>query len=253
MKRIILILVLVFILLALFGGIIFFVFKKATQRPAPETWPTPTPEGVLIETKLEERPFVSITPSDDGHWLTLEITQIKNADILEYELSYNTDKGNQGSVGYLKLEGKTFYEKRILLGTESSGHFRYDEGVTQGNLVVRFRQGKEVRKFTTDFHLQKGGTELSSLDGQFKIQAKLPTSTYFVTMPTVGLPSPSEAKVLGQPYGVFSSTTKIIKPAGVSLEPQGDSRSFQVYFWDGKSWLTKPTSAIGVFVMVTSE
>ena len=238
------------ILILIVGG--FFLIKgKTTKAPGPT--PTLAPEKTASEVPLTERPYVSLTPRADGRELTLNINNIKGATSLEYELSYLSNDLSRGVIGSVDLKGEDKLTRQLLLGSCSKNTCKYDENVTKGNLVLRFRGPDGVKKFTSDFHLQKGGTELSSLDGFFKALAKLPTGTYFVTMSTIGLPSPVEGSVLGQPYGIFSSGSQTLKPiTAAALTPDGKTTGFQVYFWDGKSWLQKPTNLIGVFVAVAS-
>lgn len=236
------------ILILIIGG--FFLIKgKTTKAPGPT--PTPAPEKTASEVPLEERPYVSLTPRADGRELTLNITNIQNATSLEYELSYLSNDLSRGVIGSVDLKSETSLTRQLLLGSCSKNTCKYDENVTEGNLTLRFRGAAGTEKFTADFHLQKGGTELSSLDGYFKAQAKLPAGTYFITMSTIGLPSPIEGTILGQPYGIFTSGSQTLKPTtAVNLTPAGQTTGFQVYFWDGKTWLMKTTNIIGVFVAV---
>lgn len=238
----------VFLLLAGLGTGGYLVVKGKKQGPTP----TPTPE-VFVETTLEERPFVSLTPSSDGHWLTLAVSRIQDADSFEYELTYETDEGvTQGAVGGpFNLKGKTTYEKEILLGTESSGKFRYHEGVEQGTLMVRLEGGPGPRKFVTEFYLKKGPAQLASVDNQFGLAAKFSSSQFYLLMPTVGLPAEFDQEVASGPYGVFGSGSQSISAATLEPQPEGNP-----YFFDGKQWqdLTKKSiGQIGVFVFAAEE
>jgi len=235
-------------ILILVGGGLWLTKGKGGAGKAT---PTPTPEKIISEVPLAERPHVSLTPRADGRELTLNITNIKNATSLEYELAYLSNDLSRGVIGSVDLKGETSLTRPLLLGSCSKNTCKYDENVTEGNLVLRFRGPAGVEKFTSDFHLQKGGAELSSVDGYFKAAAKLPAGTYFVTMSTVGLPSPIEGTVLGQPYGIFSAGSQTLKPTtAATLTPDGKTTGFQVYFWEGKAWLPKTTNLIGVFVAV---
>jgi hypothetical protein len=173
--------------LVFIGGI--FVVKGQKKTPIPQA--TIEPDGVVAEIPLESRPFTSLTPKSDGHWLKMHIDQIKIADAItvDYELLYKTGNGDTqgvpGSINLANVNGAI--ERDLLLGSESNKKFRYDEGVEQGTLTLRFRnsQGKLVGKLTTDFHLQSGTTELSSIDGKLKYTLnKIPAKGYFVTMNT---------------------------------------------------------------------
>lgn len=164
-------------------------------------------------------PAISLTPTDkpgvsgsDGHWLNFKVEKIniKNAASMDYLLVYSTsDGGQQGVPGRVELTGDSI-EKSLLLGSESSGKYRYDSGVEQGTMTITFRDknGKMLGKLTTDFHLQSGVTELTSVDGIFKYTLdKVAKGVYFITMKTYK--EPSVASVVWQNgYGVFASDGK---------------------------------------------
>lgn len=164
-------------------------------------------------------PAVSLTPTDNpsvsgslGHWLNFKIEKINvtNAVSVDYLMVYNTsDGGQQGVPGTVKLTGGDI-ERKLLLGSESSGKFRYDAGVETGTMTITFRdaKGKSLGKLTTDFHLQSNITDLTSTDGVFKYQLdKLAKNVYFVTMKT--FLKPGTAPVIWQNgYGVFASDGK---------------------------------------------
>lgn len=214
------------------GGLLLWRSRGAKEPPTLE------PEGVLIETTLEERPYITLTPSSDGHWLTIEVSRIQNADSLEYELLYNTASGaTQGSINTVQLKGETSYSKKILLGSESSGHYKFDEGVTQGSLTVRLRGGPGTRKFVTDFHLQQGEDELTSIDGNFSIEGTFPANNFYVTMMTIGLPGDFKSGVIAGPYEAFSSGANTVKNGKVEITLSEESEIAKLYSWSGTAWV----------------
>ncbi len=213
-------------------------------------------ESNLREIPLAERPFTSLIPKDDGHWLKMLISEVKVADAkqLDYELLYKLPDGRtQGVPGTVTLNGEKI-ERDLLLGSESSGKFRYDEGVENGTLTLRFRndKGKLIGKLSTDFHLQQDTTDLTSVNGQFKYKLDTkPKKVFFVTMGTLGLPkyiSNDISSVTSGPYGIFASTEgKFSGEVGMILGSLN-----LVKQWDGTSWVdidsTNKSSNIGVFV-----
>ncbi len=237
--------VVVFLLgILLVVGVYFFVIKgKNKEVPVDE-------EEAVVEIPLEKRPLVSLTPTADGHYLNLLLKDIKiEADSLDYELLYQTGNGiTQGVPGTVKLQGKSEFDASLLLGSESSGKFRYDEGVSEGTITLRFRdaKGKLVGKLSTQFHLQGSSTELTSLDGKFKFTLDKATKDYFVVMETFGLPKNFDGNIVAGPYGVFSSDSGF---AG-KIEMEGSP-----YIWSGQSWEKldqgKATD-IGIFVSASS-
>lgn len=234
MKKPLPIIIAIIVFLIFGGGLFWYLRGRGSSGTA---LPTPTPEGKLIETAFKERPYVTLTPSQDGHWLTLKIERIRHGDSLEYELIYNTASGvPQGSTNAIELEGEDFYTKKILLGTESRGHYRYDEGVTQGTLTLRFRSDEGVRKFITEFYLHQGEEELISVDGHFSLRGQPQSSDFYLVMPTVGLPGDFEGEVVAGPYEVFSSASKPIKNAQVTLVAEEIGEA-SLYSWKEKDWV----------------
>ncbi|WKZ25944.1 MAG: hypothetical protein QY322_01395 [bacterium] len=169
-------------------------------------------DEVATEIAFKDRPFATLTPTEDGRYITLKIDKITLAKAVsvDYELLYSLPDGRtQGVPGTVDLNGETNFEKKLLLGSESNGKFRYDEGVVDGSLTVRLRdsKGKLLAKFSTKWHLQSNTAELTSIDENFAYVLEKPVKgTYFITMETFGLPAGSSvSEVVSGPYGIFSS------------------------------------------------
>lgn len=227
------------------AGVYFFVLRKPATEETEE-------EESLIEVSLIDRPIASLTPKEDGHWLKLRIEKLlSGAKSLDYELLYTLPDGRtQGVPGTITLKGESEIERDLLLGSESSGKFRYDEGVETGMLTLRFRneKGKLLAKFSTKFHLQFATKELTSVDKKFAYTPdKVPSKTYFVTMETFGIPEAPPGEVSVGPYGIFSSG-KVAYPG--SLKLTGGT----VYVYEGASWAKidgGESSDIGIFIAVS--
>lgn len=244
--------IIIIVVIVLVGGV--YLFKRNSS-----TTPTPTADVVdetAPELPLDQKPFVSLTPRSDGHWLKLTIqgvNKVPGAVSVDYMLSYDVpDKPSQGVPGTVKLTGITTIDRDLLLGSESSGKFRYDEGVEHGQLSLRFRdQNKKLLgKLTTDFHMQSATDTLSSTDGvvTYKL-AKAPKKGFFVTANTFGLIEGVKGDIAKGPYGVFSSeTTKF--PGVVTLDGGTISR------YGENKWSTiknGQSSDLGVFVSIATK
>ena len=184
---------------------------------------------------LDKRPVVSLTPSSDGHWLKMEIKKISiDAATLDYELTYKVPDGRtQGVPGTWKLATKDDIAKDMLLGSESSGRFRYDEGVENGNLTLRFRDtnGKLVAKFETNFKLYSNVENLASEDGVFSLTlGRANARAFFVVMGTVGYSGNDKLSDSTKLYGFFTSSSDKY-PAVVKMEGASNLK-----YWDGSSW-----------------
>lgn len=232
MKKGLIIFLIVLGVLVILGVGGFFLFKA--KKPAEEGIPTPKPEGVLIEVPLEEQPYVVLIPRADGKEFTMEISNIKDANTIEYELVYLSQGLSRGVVGAINLNGETTISRKLLLGTCSRNVCKYDEGVEEGTLTLRLRGAGGTRKVTADFHLQKGVNELTSVDGKFKFTGKLPTGSYYLTMSTIGLLVPIEKEILAGPYGIFTAGSTSIKGGKVFFEDINSSA--EIYAWSEKAW-----------------
>lgn len=210
-----------------------------------------TDEEVVPEVALELRPIASLTPTEDGHWLDLNISKIViEAETVDYELLYRLPDGRtQGVPGTVQLKGEGSIERMLLLGSESSGKFRYDEGVEQGTLTLRFRnkKGKLVAKFSTEFRLTNKTDELSSIDGKFTYKLEESSAYYFVIMETFGVPKLPQGNLESGPYGIFSSATKDL-PGEIAFNTSSS------YFRFDKDELVeikdKKSSKLGIFIAV---
>ena len=199
------------------------------------------------ELPFDQRPFTQLIPSKDGHYLKMIVSNfnVPGAYSMDYELYYDTAEGiTQGVPGKVKLNGLEKIERELLLGSESSGKFRYDQGVDDGTLTLRFRDnnGKLIGKISGQWSLSKGGLKLSSLDGRFTYTLENKSDNFFVVMPTFGIPESFPAQISTGPYGVFASTPGPYK-GDVSL---GEN----VYAWYGNRWekLSGSSEDVGVFV-----
>lgn len=225
-------------------AVIAFVFVKGRDKNGG----VDLGDELAPEIALMDRPIASLTPSKDGHWLTLKIENISidNAVSMDYELLYKVGDGRtQGVPGTIKLEDQDEIERELLLGSESSGKFRYDEGVETGTLTLRFRseKGKLVGKFATDFRILNEEKTLSSADEEFKLKMDGLTGGYFVVMETFGVPKDVKGELQAGPYGVFSSLESDV---GGEVEMDGTNQ----YVWDDK-WVeleSGKTSKLGIFV-----
>jgi hypothetical protein len=225
------------------GAVFFLIARSTKEGSAPED-----ESEQVAEVALADRPVASLIPTSDGHYLVMKIEKIKiPAKSLDYELLYSLPDGRmQGVPGTINLTGETTIERKLLLGSESSGKFRYDEGVSQGTLTLKFRNdlGKLVAKFSTVWHLQGSVTEVTSADDKVKLTLKkAPIKTFFVTMETFGLPVDAPAEVTVGPWGIFSSNTA--KLAGTL-----DLGSAKTYYLSGSKWieLTPGSFIQGIFI-----
>ena len=217
--------------LLVLAGVYFFIIVPAKNKPVVD----PQDESALMNIPLSGRPYVSMTPTDDGHYLDMVVNKITiPATTMDYEMLYNLPDGRaQGTPGTITLNGQSSIERKFLLGTESSGHFRYDVGVKDGTLTLRFRNAKAqlIAKYTTQFALLTNTKSLSSVDETFKATlTKVPTG-FQVVMETFGLPADASGDVKYGPFGIFASNTT---PLVGSVDPT----SYKISRYNGTAWVT---------------
>ena len=223
--------------------VVFLVIKKNKSNVPVEK------EDITVILSLNERPVASLTPSADGHWLKLSVTKIlSSAASMDYELLYQLPDGRtQGVPGSIKLSGQDKIERDLLMGSESSGKFRYDEGVKAGTLTVRFRNdaGKLITKLSTEFGLFSKTKELKSIDEKFNYKlASINSKDFFVVMETFGITKEAPADVTAGPFGVFTSSKTAVSGI-VTLE------GTNIYSYSGSSWTkldSGKSSNIGIFI-----
>ncbi len=234
-------------------GLVFFgAVLTSRSRSKKEAEPTSPPEALVPTKTIEEipptqRPFIGLVPSDDGHWLTLYINNTGEAKTIEYELIYETAGPTQGAIGTIDFKKrKSPIEEKILLGTESRGKFKYDEGVEKGKLELVFREKGQDVKYNTEFHLQSASqakNTLTSLDDQFSFKAKTNLAKgFYITMPTIGFPKTPEGEIVIGPYGIFTSASSK-KTGRISFEVLNPPPKAQVYGWDKTTEEVKEYSA----------
>lgn len=223
--------------------VVFIVIKKNKNNVPVEK------EDTVVTLSLNERPVASLTPSADGHWLKLTLSKIlSSAASMDYELLYQLPDGRtQGVPGTIKLTGQDKIERDLLMGSESSGKFRYDEGVKQGTLTIRFRNdaGKLITKFSTEFALLSKTKELKSIDEKFSYKLSSANSKdFFVVMETFGVPEETPVELTSGPFGVFTSS-KVAVSGTVTLE------GTNIYHYSGSGWTkldSGKSSNTGIFI-----
>lgn len=251
------------VLLLVLGGVFWFL------RGGKQAEPEEKPEQLAPEWSLEERPYITLTPREDGHEFKLEIEGVRDTELIDYELVYFANDISRGVTGTIELEGKTSIERDLLLGSCSRNVCKYDENVTEGTLSLRFQNSKgQVRKYELAFHLQTGDEAevgLTSGDGNFSFLGKLPADEYYLTLSTVGLPGIPEEEPLAGPYAIFTSASK--KAEGkVNLKLRGEAEKAKILGWNSvkQTWedyggeiknnfISAEVDSLTIFVAVTSE
>lgn len=146
--------IIIAVIVLILGGGVFVatrLMNKKSTNTIQETTPTPAME------KLSEDVKVSLTPSSDKRKVVLKISGMQGKYTgLEYELSYNTNKGPKGTLSGSKplplSSGQDEFTRDITLGTCSSGKCTYDEGVGKITVIIKFyKEDGTAEFFKEDF------------------------------------------------------------------------------------------------------
>lgn len=248
MKKFLPILLVVIVGLGVIGGAFYFL-TRATKPPVDSE--EVVEEEIVQELPLDQKPHVMLVPREDGHELNLTVSKIPQGTAsLEYELVYQSASGvTQGVPGTIKdLSSGSSIERKLLLGSCSSGKCKYDDGVEKGTFTLRLRDGKGKlkAKMEGDFHLQKGTKELTSSTGDFSLTLdKAQANAFYIVMPTFGFPGLAPFTLTGseKPYGVFSTSLK------QSGKVNGGGSSTYVYDSSWNKLTDNKTTKLGTFLI----
>ena len=107
---------------------------------------------VVIPT-VDQSVKVAFTSQAGGHEVLLKVEGIPaDTQSVDYELSYQTAaQGLQGVIGTVELSGKNKLEKKLTLGTCSSGTCVYHQVVGKINLTLKFTGGYGEKIYQKDF------------------------------------------------------------------------------------------------------
>jgi hypothetical protein len=232
------------------AGLIFFLSAKEKKETEPTgnpfyEEPTPIPTRP-IEESMNERPYLSLVPSKDGHWVDLAIKRIdKGFSKIEYDLLYYADsEGSRIERGVstggvpVELSGPE-YSKKILFGSAScttgTCKYRYDENVNEGSFSLKLI-GSSVEKYDTVYRIQsqKEVQEgFTASDGNFTFESSSIPSGLYLTVSTIGIPAPLPSGLTAKsvPYGIFPA----ISAKGIVTFKTSITEG-NIYSYNGKSW-----------------
>jgi len=140
------------------GGIVlvllvvgFFVFNRNKSQTEEEKEPLPT--EMVIPT-VDDSVQVNLKDAGNGKEVILTIENAPNGtESIDYELSYNTaQQGLQGVIGTIS-ESSDSYEKKLTLGTCSSGTCVYHEVVGKIKLSLKFNGSYGEKVYEKEFSI----------------------------------------------------------------------------------------------------
>lgn len=140
-KKVLIITSVIVILVVVLGGIFFFTSQNSSQQ-----------QSAIPDTTSEDV-FPTIMPSDIGLLFTatpdkrnvvLTIEKANDIEHIDYEITYNAmsegssvQQGLNGEVKKDQIKNGQIEVKRILGTCSTGGKCRYDEGVTEAQIVLK--------------------------------------------------------------------------------------------------------------------
>lgn len=144
--------------LMIIGGVLIVVlvgmFVLRGGANSKKTIPSAEPTEAVIPT-VDSSVQVNLTASLPGREVLLDIKNIPGGtQTIDYELSYQTkQQGLQGVIGTLTLNNESGYQKRITLGTCSSGKCVYHEVMGKIKLTLKFTGNYGDKVFEKEYEL----------------------------------------------------------------------------------------------------
>jgi hypothetical protein len=138
--------IIIVILLLVIG---YWLIGRKNSQPIKTTT---EPTEVVIPT-IDSSVKVNLSTTIAGKEVVLSIKDIpKNTEIIDYELSYQTQQqGLQGVIGTITVSKENQYEKKLTLGTCSSGTCVYHQVVGKIKLTLKFTGGYGEKLFEKEY------------------------------------------------------------------------------------------------------
>jgi len=129
-----------------------FIFSRKQVNKAIVTNASPTDQ--IIPT-IDSSVKVDLTSTTGGKEVILTINSIPSGtNSIDYELSYQTaQQGLQGVIGTITPAGESNYEKKLTLGTCSSGTCVYHQVVGKIKLTLKFNSDSGEKIFEKEYGL----------------------------------------------------------------------------------------------------
>lgn len=223
------------IIIILFGGI--FAFNKLRQK-GNSTPETPKKKKLsLPEVKLEEAPYVILSPVDSKN-IAIDVREIKKtATEMDYELEYQAGTLLQGLFGLLTLNDLPITEKKLLGSCSAGGACTYHTDIKGGSFLGRFTGGEDYQKKADWKYIENIAkeAEFSSKDGKFQITSNdLKNNKLIIIFNGLGYPKGLEGTADSEPYSI-TSVSKLSGEAKLTIRANSEEAT-TIMGYDGNKW-----------------
>lgn len=138
------------VLLVLVGGFLLISGSKSKQKTSNSVTPTDT-----AISSVDSSVKVNVEGTNQNREVNLSVSAIPaGTTTIDYELSYNTEsQGLQGVIGTITLTGENTAEKKLTLGTCSSGTCVYHKVVGKIQLTLKFNGNYGQKLYENEYEL----------------------------------------------------------------------------------------------------
>jgi hypothetical protein len=234
-------------ILAITAGI--FIYKNQnkadTQAPVATKKKIQSPVNVIA---VAERPYLSLEPSADGRYITLNVLELKKeASQLDYEMEYQTGSMLQGFQGLLSLDKLPKSDRKLFGSQSAGGAITYHEDIKGGNLLAQFsgQEAYAVKSAWRFFDNADKNNTFASQDTKFSIKGDgFARSRYLIVYNSPGYPAKLSQELLSDPYVVSAESSLKSSSANFTVSIRSNSESAQIMGYDGQKWQTMDTSKV---------
>ena len=203
---------------------------------------------------VSERPFMQLIPSSDGHYVTVNVLELKKpASQLTYEMEYQTGSMLQGFQGSLALNKLPAADRKLFGSQSAGGAITYHEDIKGGTLLAEFNGNEDyaVKSAWTYIDVAQNmassaGTPntFSSEDGKFSLTSQeLNKYRYLVIYNTPGFPGQLANEPVSDVYTISADQSLSSVKQTVTVSFQTDQQSASIMAYDGQAWQTLDTSS----------
>ena len=202
---------------------------------------------------VSERPFMQLIPSSDGHYITVNVLELKKpASQLTYEMEYQTGSMLQGFQGSLALNKLPAADRKLFGSQSAGGAITYHEDIKGGTLLAEFSGNEDyaVKSAWTYIDVAQNmassaGTPntFASEDKKFSlISQELNNYRYLVIYNTPGFPGQLASEPVSDIYTISADQSLSSVKKTVTVSFQTDQQSASIMAYDGQAWQALDTS-----------
>ena len=239
------------VLLLLVAGVVFALNNQNAEKEE-QNQNTNTKKKISQPVNIipvSERPYLQLVPSSDGHHITIKVLELKkDAEMMDYEMEYQTGSMLQGFGNQLAIsEGKA--EEKKLLGSQSAGGaITYHEDIKGGTLLAQFEGGSEpyaVKSSWRYFTNTDQETSFSSQDSKFEISnSSLSKVKHLIIYNVPGFPAELEKELLSDPYALTADSSLLSISSNFEVAIKSSQEDVVIMAFSDEEWQELETTLV---------